>query len=269
MKNEMELDAVRRQRLADALVSWLDEVLDADDPPTGIAGEIIDKLEGNNDATDAESDVDWYEVQASLAVLTQETRLQSRAFSKMSDRLETAMENTAPPSRDGLANLISDIGGKLDRLLSATVGDGPSDELPRASVYLLVDIRDRLVTAQDAARQSSEAAEAAFPTWWPARYFVKKSAAVILSGFSELMKGYAIAIDRLDDTLKEAGVVETVRVGDPFNPETMRIMDIEESDIKPEGTVLAIYRRGYRRDTETVRTAEVKVVRRASRLLEK
>ena len=256
MKNETELSTARRARLASTLVSLLDEVLDATAPPEGIAAEIIEALETFDTGTGAEA-ADWYGVQAALTTLTQETRLQSRAFAKLSDRL------AASPGEE-MTPLLAGIDEKLGALLTSKTGAETTDGLSCKTIDLLVEVRDRLISAAAAARQSLAAAEQTVPGWWPARILVRKSAEALFDGYRALIAGYTIAVERLDDTLADAGVFETVREGAVFDPATMRIVDIEETDTEPEGTVLSVYRRGYRRDTEVVRTAEVKVARRRS-----
>jgi molecular chaperone GrpE len=52
-------------------------------------------------------------------------------------------------------------------------------------------------------------------------------------------------------------------LGQPFDPLAMNAVDIGETDVEPEGTVLAVFRMGYRWRGEVFRPAEVKVARRS------
>jgi molecular chaperone GrpE len=267
MSDETDL-TMHRARLATRLVTWLDEVLDGSAPPQGIAAEIIEKLAEESESTDrAVASTDWYGVQAALTALTQETRLQSRAFARLSEKLEEietqkSPETESPPSETML--LLKGIEEKLDAVANLSSKHRKSELLQRDAIILLLDLRDRLLAAEHAARQALDAARAALPGWWPARWFIKRSAAVVLDGYQELLKGYLIAIERLDDTLTANDVTEFSCMGGPFDPETMKIVDIEDTDHHIEGTVLAVYRRGYSHQGTLLRAAEVKVARHKS-----
>lgn len=257
----------RRNRLATRLLKWLDEALDVESPPDGIASEIVAALENDEAWEKTDEDTDWYGLQAALTALTQEIRLQSRAFARLSGHLEEREASSAPTS-DETALQLAQIQEKLDEVAK---GRRPleTELLSGKGIVLLLDIRDRLIAAEQAARDALEAAEAALPTWWPARALIKKSSMQLINGYQSLLKGYGITLERLDDTLADIEISETVRIGDIFDPATMKVVDIEESDSDPEGTVLAIYRRGYRQGDRLLRPAEVKVARAVSGLANK
>jgi molecular chaperone GrpE len=268
MDEGIALQTEHRARLAARLLEWLDQALDDSAPPTGIAADILEQLDQDDEifVGNGTPSADWYDVQAALTALTQETRLQSRAFARLSQHFEE--EGAAPSSfiepkeRDVLMSTLATIRDRLDAMARRDEDRTGDDPLAgRKSVSLILDIRDRLLAAEQAAREALRTAEAALPAWWPARLFVRKSADAVLGGYRELLKGYLIAIERLDDTLAAGGISESVREGDGFDPSTMKIVDIEERPDVPEGTVLAVYRRGYRNNVGLLRAAEVKVAR--------
>ena len=251
----------RRDRLAATLVKWLDDVLDEEAPPSDLAKEMLEALERDDPwAEDDETETDWYGLQASLTALTQEVKLQSRAFARLSDQLDAGAAASSVASPDETTLQLVRIRETLDEVVR---GSGPreAEMLSSEGVALLLDIRDRLSTAEVTTVHSLEAAEAALPKWWPARALIRQSSTRMLDGYRSLLNGYRMTLERLDDTLATVGISETARVGDMFDPTTMKVVDIEARDNDKEGTVLAIYRRGYRQAGELLRLAEVKVAR--------
>ena len=78
------------------------------------------------------------------------------------------------------------------------------------------------------------------------------------------VEGILLIERRLRTTMEQEGVTEIEAVGEQFDPETMKIVDIEDRGDKEEGAVLAVYRRGYRWRGSLLQPAEVKVARRVS-----
>ena len=138
------------------------------------------------------------------------------------------------------------------------------DAVPNEAIILLIDVRDRLLQAREAAETALNAALSALPMSWLKNYLTRHAASHILDGYQEILKGYAITIERLTDELARLDVFETGAEGDMFDPMTMKIVDIEERIEEAEGMVTAVYRRGYKRRGTTLRPAEVKVVRSVS-----
>ena len=77
-----------------------------------------------------------------------------------------------------------------------------------------------------------------------------------------LEEGYRISLDRLDDVLAEFGVQEIACQGQPFDPSSMHVVEVEETDQAAEGTVVEVYRTGYEWKGEVHRPAQVKVARK-------
>ena len=255
----------RRDRLATRLLQWLDETLDAESPPDGVAAEIIESLETEG-AWDDEAEVgaDWYGVQAALTALTQEVRLQSRSFARLSDRIEERQGDSQPlsaTSSEATAHELSEIRARLDTLVRKEVFRAAVEPFSDEGVDLLLDMRDRLIAAEQAAGEALDAAHNALPAWWPARVLIKKSSTRLMDGYHALLKGYRMSLERLDAALAAVDVFETVQIGDRFDPVTMKIVDVEDNENDEEGSVLAVYRRGYRRREALLRPAEVKVAR--------
>ena len=74
-----------------------------------------------------------------------------------------------------------------------------------------------------------------------------------------LIKGYELALERLDQSLADWNVREIACAGVVFDPRRMNAIDREESDSAPEGAVLEVYRTGYEWNGEVFRPAQVKV----------
>jgi molecular chaperone GrpE len=132
-------------------------------------------------------------------------------------------------------------------------------------VALIIDIRERLLAAQGAAESALSAAEAAMPNSWPMRGLALRSTNAVLEGYREILKGYAITLERLEDALSGREIHEVEALGARFDPEEMKIVDIEDRRDIEEGTVLAVYRRGYQWRGSLLQPAEVKVARRVLR----
>ncbi|HHH39003.1 MAG TPA: nucleotide exchange factor GrpE [Sedimenticola sp.] len=76
----------------------------------------------------------------------------------------------------------------------------------------------------------------------------------LISGLGE---GLEITLRRLDDLLARYRVTPVETDGKRFDPHTMRVCDTEQRDELEPGVVLAGVRRGYLRDGQVLRLAEV------------
>lgn len=81
-----KLDAQARERILRRFEAFLDETLAAAEPPQGIAAEILAEAAAEEPAPFR----DFYSMWAALTALTQEVRLQGRAFKQLSASLEAA-----------------------------------------------------------------------------------------------------------------------------------------------------------------------------------
>jgi molecular chaperone GrpE len=203
----------------------LDEALAGEDPPRGIPEEILSGVV-------TESGADLYGVQAALTALTQEVKLQGRAFKQLG-------EAVAP---------VAQIAPALPGLLEEA-----RREARAAVLDELLDLRDRLARGSDAARESA----ATLGRGWLAARLMRRARETVAA----LQEGYDLTAARLDELLAGFNVREIECAGRAFDPTRMHVVATEEAAGAAEGTVLEVYRRGYEIDGEVYRAAQVKVAK--------
>lgn len=210
-----------REELLRRLADWLDAALTAEQPPAGIPAEIL----SGEETPSPETGTDWYAIWAAVTALTQEIKLQSRAFKQLSDNL----------SRDAERRTRREV---LDPLL---------------------ELRERLLRGLESAR----AAEPPRRTFWdrlrPRRW---QRVADFIEVVQAIETGYRLSLAFLDDLLERYNVRPIHCEGQPFDPRRMSAVDIEESPGVEEGTVVAVYRTGYEWNGEVYRPAQVRVAQR-------
>jgi molecular chaperone GrpE len=254
-----------RERILRRFETWLDDVLQDDKPIEGIAGEILAQLEAETaecESRAAEAGCDLYSLWSAVTALAEETRLQGRAFKQLHESL-TPMQG-----------LVESVGGVLQRYMtSLDEQDRRLSESTRQAVLkevlgILIDMRDRLVRGAEAADTWLEQAQTPPKLSLGARLRQK-----IVSpppqvrqeheeAVRSLRKGYDLSREVLDEALMCWGVRPMDCVGRPFDPGSMKAVDIDERSDAEDGTVLEIYRQGYWWNNAVYRPAEVKVARK-------
>lgn len=236
-----------RARLLARFEEWLDNVLlGEEEPPTGVDAELLRELEFSSGRGDdlQQRECDLYDLWSSMTGLTQEVKLQGRTFAELTTMIreeKSAAETQAETKR------------------AAAV-----EQVRTSEIETLLDLRDRLLRGHESTRRHLENAGTA-PLGRLGRLLRGEA-----SHFTELreaglalLKGYALTLKRLAEALDRLNVREIVCVGEPFDPLLMSAVDVEETRETADGTVLEVYRRGYYRDGELFRIAEVKVARNA------
>ena len=208
----------------------LDQALAAEPPPPGIPEEIL----GGEDTAAPAGDL--YAVEAALTALTQEVKLQGRSFKQLGEAIAPVAE-AAPDLRD----LLAEAHREAAESARGEVLDG------------LLDLRDRLARGADSARQAAAAFHHGF---WLPRLLRHAREAV-----AALQEGYDLTAARLDGMLADFEVREIECLGQVFDPGRMQAVAIEEAAGRPDGTVVAVYRRGYECDGAVYRVAQVKVAK--------
>ena len=200
---------------------WLDSALSEEAPPSGIPSEL---LTGEAETAPTDMHAMW----AAITALTQEVKLQGRAFKQMSDAL----------ARD------------TERRISKEVLDS------------LLEIRERLLRSLKsipAARKEIEALRPAFfDRLFAARWRKVRNSVETVAAMEE---GYRLSLQHLDDLLGQFLVRPIECEGGLFDPKFMNAVDIEETSDVSEGTVTSVYRTGYEWNGEVYRPAEVRVAR--------
>jgi molecular chaperone GrpE len=223
-----------RESILRRFTAWLDEALVREDAPPGIPAELLD-------GAMAPPEGDLYAVQAALTALTQEVKLQGRSFKQLS-------ETVAP---------LTDLAPSLEQ----AIGEARL-QARREVLDVLLDLRDRLLRGEETARTA--AAAMATPRHWWQRGESPRAGEVVAA----LREGYALTLARLDEALATYGVNEIPCGGRPFDSSLMHATGIEETEAVAEGTVVAVFRRGYEWNGEIYRPAEVRVARRPENLQE-
>jgi hypothetical protein len=199
----------------------LDAALAPEDAPRGIPEELL----ADNEESAVSSDVDRYRMWAALTALTQEVKLQSRAFKQLSDTLGRDQESRSRKE----------------------VLDG------------LLELRERLLRGAEAAA----AREKVQPVFWD-RVFRRRWEQIrhALDVVDAMDQGYRLSLKSLDDLLARFEVRPIDCKGEVFDPRSMSAVDVEETLDAPEGTVVAVYRSGYELNGAVYRPAQVRVARR-------
>jgi molecular chaperone GrpE len=269
-KSKEALRVLILQRFA----GWLDDVLAEEKPLEGVAEEVLTELfdEKESDTVGPEAGAsDLYSTWSALTALTQEIKLQGRAFKQLSEKIApfTGMETMIDKLLTTHQEAISDVRriaeeGRTDRTereteLKRTARQGARREL----IGVITELRDSLTIGLRSAVESQRKMEEQSKRRRLKKFFIHRSAdhSHMLEIVGSLKKGYQMGLDRIDETLLPLGVTEIVCDGKPFDPRVMKAADIEESGKVPDGTVLEVYRTGYMIDTEVFQPAQVKVAR--------
>lgn len=252
-----------RQRILRRFELWLDEILDGEQPIEGISAEILEQLQA--EATPetpgaAETACDLYALWSAVTVMTEETRLQGRAFKQLHDGLSPMEE------------MVGSVAAMLQRYQAALdLQEQKTNETWRQAAWkdileTLLDMRDRLIRGAETARTWLEGPEPVQESGFvkrirdrlfPRQPDIREQQRDEVVG--SLLKGYNLCQEVLDDALAQIDVRPMDCLGQPFDSVTMKAVDVGyESDV-PDGTVLEVYRQGYWWGQTAYRPAEVKV----------
>lgn len=278
-----------RERMLERFARWLDEALTAEDPPAGLAAEILAEMQREDDAVpDAVGSGDLYHLWSGMTALAQEVKLQSRAFHDLSGavavlpRLENGIVEAGQAHTEAL--LLATRVAEDARLARADADRLALREARRAGqreiVDALLDVRDRLARGLESARAisrgrtSQAGAETSRSNSVRTRLsrlfgrFVTPGAAPqdgALEVVQALENGYRIGQDRVAESLDRLGIREIEAANTAFDPHRMTAVDsVECSPEVPDGTVLEVLRAGYVWGAEVLRPAQVKVAKSSS-----
>jgi hypothetical protein len=241
----MDRDAMLRR-----FEALLDSALTSEAPPSGISAEILSAVMAGDE--DDNRRCDSYALWAAMTALTQEIKLQGRAFQELSHTLAGQTAKIAEELRAVYAERERTLPREAER------------RCRRETLSALIDLRDRLVRGRESVRVQ-EVESAAAPARWLTRIFGKRAPDPADQAVGALVRGYELGIERLDQTLEEFQAREIRCQGESFDPRRMNAIDSEELATVPGGTVLEIYRSGYEWNGEVFRPAEVKVSRAPAR----
>jgi molecular chaperone GrpE len=218
-------DPERRRQMVEAVAAWLNDLAEAEPPPSGVAPEVM----GSSEPTP-----DLFSMLSQLTALTRETQLQGRATSRLHAELSTALTQLTETmtSPEAIARKL----GEARR------------EARLELVTELLDVRDRFTRGLAEAQRRLESLQGI------RAYFGQRPV------LEALVQGNMLARERFDDLLRRLDVQEIPCVGRAFDPTVMQAVEVvQASDVTP-GTVLDVFRPGYTSNARVLRVAEVKVV---------
>ncbi len=271
---EAETKEALRILILRRFTEWLDEVLAEEKPLDGVAAELLAELDNSKEAKGVDPGAGAYDLHstwAALTALTQEVKLQGRAFKQLSeqmtpfDGLDATIDKLIAKHLDILheARRIAEEGRTDRRQRESELKLQAREDARRELISLIVDIRDGLMIGLRSAAESQKKlknyrSRSRLKSFFRDKFEEHKHQLEIVDS---LTKGYRIGLDRMDESLQQLGVAEIQCVDNPFDPRTMNAVDIEETGDISDGTVLQIYRAGYMINNEVLRPAQVKVAR--------
>lgn len=221
-----------RNEILTKFEALLDTALADEDPPAGIPAGVIAAIEGSLES----NETDLYALWAATTALTQEVKLQGRAFKDLADSMAARQrEIERDAERRARRNILAG----------------------------LIDLRERLLRGSESAASARIRLEQPQQTSLIRQLFAKQEPhRAAVETVDALIRGYALGVERLDQMLEEFGAREVQCKGRPFDAHRMNAVDTEETDSAAEGTVLEVYRCGYEWEGEVYQTAQVKVSRK-------
>lgn len=237
-----------REQILAGFERWLDTALAEEAPPAGIDAEILAAaMDGEAPPPDIPR-ADSYQLWSAMTALTQEVKLQGRAFEGLAQMVEKQ------PA--ALASELGENGREREREIESRIRRETERRCRKETLEILIDLDDRMARGLDSVQTSRQAA--ARPLGWLERTFSKPDAAGA-EVTAALARGYELALERLSHAFERLNAHQIQCLGEPFDPRTMNAVEREESGEVPEGSVLEVYKAGYEWNGEVLRTAQVKV----------
>jgi len=237
-----------RDRILQRFAEWLDAALSSTEAPAGLDAELLAALAARETPAAAEMErrCDSYALWAAMTALSQEVKLQGRAFRELGESLGAQPGRIAEELRASYRDRERDLQREAERRCRKEILGG------------LIELRDSLSRGLESVRAGEDAIAQAAPRGWLARSRARQHAAAIET-LAALRKGYELGLARLDQTLADYNAREIPCQGRAFDPRLMNAVDRQETVDVPEGTVLEVYRTGYEWNGEVFRPAQVKV----------
>jgi molecular chaperone GrpE len=245
------LSPEQRERLVRNFEAWLEKALADEAPPSGLTAELLSALETGDPLPPVDRSCDLYSLWCGMTALTQEVRLQGRAFTQLKDTLLRGLEASAAERRNAEA------------AAQSSPETPRSKQAQRREIDTLLDLRDRVERGRSAAQSAAE--ELAHSRWARWLGIGRRRARQTQEILAALSQGYGLTLDRLDQALLDLHVSAIRSEGQRFDPQRMTAIAIGETDEMPEGTVVEVYRNGYEWESEVYRPAQVKVARPRAR----
>lgn len=239
--------SMSRDEIVRRFERWLDEVLLAEEPPEGLDAELLAALTSDHSDPHDDAHTDSHALWSAVTALTQEVKLQGRAFKELHTALDTEAKRSAEEVRAVYRDREREIQRDAERRCRKEI------------LSALIDVHDALGRGVESVRAVESDFRKRPPRHWLSRFVKASDEDVTAETLSALTKGYELGLGRLDQLLEDCNVHEIVCEGEPFDPRRMTAIDREPSADVPESTVLEVYRNGYEWNGDVFRAAHVKV----------
>lgn len=264
-----------RRELISRFTEWLDTALAEEIQPEGIDKELLNELENTFDLNAVSKDEkqdDYFGILSNLLPLTQEIKLQGRAFKELSSKADMLRDfqsrsNTLLKAHGEALSTAKQIAvdACTNQKEQLTEAREETERKTRKELFtILVDVKDRLVRGLKASDLQINGVDATDRAGFFARLFGKtedKTNNKIIEAVKALQEGYRLTLDRIEETLQSYGVYEIECLDQSFDPHLMNAAEIETTSRIPDGSVTEVLRAGYRWNGDVLRTANVKVAR--------
>lgn len=243
---------VNRDEILRRFEALLDSALTEEEPPGGMDAGILSSLLAAGEQANLQVS-DSYTLWTAMTALTQEIKLQGRAFQELNHTLSAQTEKMAEELRSLYAERERAAQRDAER------------RSRREALRSFIDLRDRLGRGFALVKAREKEIAKVPPGGWWTSLFRKRAAEPSAGVLDALIRGYELGLERLDQTLDEFSAREIHCQGEEFNSRTMNAIESEESSAVPAGTVLEVYLSGYEWNDEVFRPAQVKVSREPAR----
>ena len=258
-----------REGIVRRFEAWLDDALQAEDPPQGVAAEILAELQPGDDAAVPHAGDDLHSLWSAMAALTQEIKIQGRTFKQLSGALDPLADTMAAA---GEAH--QKAAEQAQRTAQAALADREARDreiagkaehrAQRDAAEVLLDVRERMIRGVDMAQSHArQVREVVRPGSFRGLFGIRsKKVESVHAAAASLHDAYGLSLGVVEEALQRFGIREIHCEGQPFDPLLMKAVDVDERVDVPEGAVLEVYRPGYQWRDDVFRAAEVKVARK-------
>jgi hypothetical protein len=188
---EKVIAGLSRDQLVSRFEEWLDNALTMEPPPEGIEAEILSALtSGATEMEHASDQTSSYALWAAMTALSQEMKLQGRAFQELAATLDSQAARIADEIRAAYSEREHDIQREAER------------RCRREILGSFLDLRDRLERGLRSAKQSATEISKASRRGWRARLLGNPGADLAEAPVAAVIRGYELGLEHLDQALE-------------------------------------------------------------------
>ncbi len=262
--------------LVNVFSDWLSDLLDREDAPEGINRELLAALDNTVDLgalKPPHHPNDLFRTVADLTALTQEVKLQGRAFKTLSEK--ASVLDDVKQQTDAMFSAHTEALSEAKRIAEqARSSQAEQKEKQKKKIEyksklelltILLDLRDRLKRGLAAAENQLQTGihkpERGIIASLCRRLSPRENSRPASDAVNALGEGYRLTLDRLEEALGQYGISEIPGEGRRFDPHCMYVVDVETTTDVPNSMVLEVIRPGYRWKEAVLRNAGVKVAK--------